>query len=456
VSKDVLRVSLPQSKDFTLDNGLAVQIVQTNRVPLVTARFDVRGAGPLLEPAEHPGLAFMTAVMLRHGTANRSSRDIAEQLDLLGVSTLAGTAGDPTAMYFSVTGLSETFDQWFPVATELLTRPSFPGDELVAIKRGFASDMAARRASSSLAASDLMVSVLVGGKSPIVPSPQMVQRVSADRLVSWHRERYVPQNTVLSIIGDADSDDVERAVRASLAGWARTSFADTPPSFREPSGRAVHMLDRPGSVQTAVMLGGLAPTRADTEYPAALLGSVALGGQSARLTRALREARGWSTNAQAALVTYKHGGMWLTYGDVSTPRTGDVLNVIVDELRRLAAEPVSAAELDDAKRAVIGGYVLNLESLPGVASYMALRRIDGLSADYWQRFPDIVQAVTAEDVRRVAAKYMDPSKMQLTAVGQRDQLVPQLTPFGPITFYDQEGRPIAGNDGNASGGPARR
>ena len=412
-------------------------------MPLVSVRFDIRGAGPLHDPPEHPGLAIMTAVMLRHGTADRSSRDIAEQLDLLGAAISAGTSGDPATIFLIATGLPDTFDQWFPLVADLVVKPSFPGDELNIAKRGFASEMAARRSTSTAAASDLMVSVMISSAAPIIASPQQIQQLPADRLVSWHRERYVPQNTVLSIAGDVDADSVERTVRSTLASWARTGFTDTPPAFRALSGRVVHVMDRPGSVQTALMLAGTAPTRADADYPAMFVGTVTLGAvQSGRLVRALREARGWSYNGQAGLLTYKHGGLWLAYGDVSTARTGDALTVFLDELRRLTTEPVTAPELEDAKRSVIGGFALNLESLAAVAANMAVRRIEGLSADYWQRFPDIIHALSAEDVRRVAAKYMDPSKSQIVAVGERDQVVPLLTPFGPITFYDSEGRPL--------------
>jgi zinc protease len=201
-------------------------------------------------------------------------------------------------------------------------------------------------------------------------------------------------------------------------------------------------MDRPGSVQTALMLSGVAPTRSDADYPSMLVGNVALGGlQSGRLVRALREARGWSYNAQAGLLTYKHGGLWLTYGDVSTARTGEALTVFVDELRRMTTEPITLPELEDAKRSVIGSFALSLESQLAVAANLAIRRIEGLSSDYWQRFPDMIHAVTAEDIRRVSAKYLDLSKAQITAVGEREQIVPLLSPFAPITFYDSEGRP---------------
>jgi zinc protease len=191
------------------------------------------------------------------------------------------------------------------------------------------------------------------------------------------------------------------------------------------------------------MLGGPSTTRADADYPAILVANMALGApQSGRLMRVLREAHGWSYNAQSGLVTYKHGGLWLAFGDVSTPRTGEALTVFLDELKRLATEPVSPSELDDAKRSLVGTFALSLENQSSVAGSMANRRTEGLSADYWQRFADLMHAVTPDDIRRAAAKYMDPSKAQVIAVGDREQIVPLLSSFGPITFYDVDGRPI--------------
>jgi zinc protease len=444
VSKDILRVSLPPSRDFTLDNGLTVQVAEMRRVPLVTVRFDVRGSGPAYEPPDSPGASFMTAIMLRAGTSDRGSRDIAERLDLLGASVSSGTTGDPGTMTLSASGLPETFDEWFPLLAEMIVKPSFPADELTIAKRSFASEMAARRATSSAAASDLIVSVLSGASSSIIASPEMLERVTADRVAAWHRERYVPQNVVLSIAGDVDPDDVEESVRASLSTWARTSFAESPPAIRVPAERGVHVLERPGSVQTTLMLGATATNRADADYPAMSIGTLVLGGmQGGRLFRALREARGWSFNPASGQVTYRHGGMWLTYADVATARTADALQVLLDELQRLGTEPMSAQELDEAKRAAVGSFALGLESLSALAANMATRRMHGLSTDYWDRFSDVLQAVTAEDIRRAAAKYMNPAKAQIVAVGEREQLVPLLAPFGPITFYNADGKPIS-------------
>jgi zinc protease len=443
VSKDVLRVSMPATRELTLDNGLAVQIAETHRVPLVTVRFDIRGAGPSYDPPQQPGVALMTAVMLRAGTGTKSSREISDRMDLLGAAPSTGTAGDPGTIVIGATGLPDTFDDWFTLLAEMLVKPSFAADELTLAKRSFGSEMATRRASSMNAASDLIVSALTGSGVPIIASPQMLAQLNADHLVAWHRERYVPQNAVLSVVGDVDPARVERLVRSVLNGWQRTTFQESPPPIRVPSTRGVHVLDRPGSVLSTVMLGGPATNRADADYPAMLLGNMTLGGMpGARLFRELRESRGWSFNPASGQVTYKHGGLWLTYADVQTPRTGDAIGVLLAELGRLAAEPVTEAELDDAKRAVIGGFALGLEMLTAQATNLANRRTEGLSADYWQRFPDVMQAVTADDIRRVAAKYLDPAKAQIAVVGDREQLLPLVSPFGPITLYDSEGKPI--------------
>ena len=286
-----------------------------------------------------------------------------------------------------------------------------------------------------------MVSVMLGSEAPIVPAPQTLLRLSADRLVSWHRERYVPQNAVLSIVGDVDQDEAERMVRAQLSGWARTSFADPTPAFRVPAARVVHVLDCPGSVQTAVMLGGMAPTRADGDYPAILLGSLTLGGQSGRLMRALREARGWSYNPQAGLLTSKHGGVWLTYGDVSSSRTGEALTVFVDELRKIATVPVSAAErpreaIRDRRVRVESGiargccgqhvHAPGRGSLFGLLAAIPRHRPGRDCGGRSPRGGQIHRSVEGTDYGGRGARL----------------LVPQLTPFGPISFYDQDGRRI--------------
>jgi zinc protease len=443
VARDVLRVRLPESREFRLDNGVWVQVLESAHVPLVTVRFDVRGAGPMYEAPDQPGVALMTAVMLRQGTADRSSREISEELDVLGAQMTVGTWGDPGGIVVTATGLPDTFERWFPIVADIVVRPSFPADELTVSKRSFAAEMAARRSTASAAAVDLFVVVAGVTPVPLVPSARMLDAVTVDQIAAWHRARYVPQNTIVSVAGAVDGGDVERLARATLAAWPATGGSETPPPIRIPESRTVHLLDRPGSVLSTLILGAPATDRADADHLPLLAANAVLGGSpAARLYRSLREARGVSVNPQSQLLTYRHGGFWLVYGDAPTGRAGEAVEAFLHEVRRLSDELVPADELDDAKRSLVGRFALTLEAQAQLASYMAMRKMEGLSADYWERYPDMLQAVTADDIRSAASRHMHVDRIQIVAVGDRDHLVAMMRPFGEVVYYNAEGSPL--------------
>src|SRR5438034_3276296 len=135
LSQDPLKVTLPKATESTLSNGLTVLIMENHRLPLISIQYNISGAGPIFEPANTPGLAGITAQMLREGTKTKSSVQIAEQIDQLGASiSAAAPFGDP-ATVINASGLSDNFEQWFALTNDLLLNPTFPGDELNRLKQ---------------------------------------------------------------------------------------------------------------------------------------------------------------------------------------------------------------------------------------------------------------------------------------------------------------------------------
>src|SRR5262249_14663788 len=134
VSKDILQVKLPRPIETTLSNGLSVMILEDHRFPLVSVQFDVNGAGPLYEPANMPGLAGTVARSLTDGTKTRTSRQIAEQIDSLGATIGAASGFGSGIASVAASGLSNNFEQWFALLTDVLLHPSFPADELAQYK----------------------------------------------------------------------------------------------------------------------------------------------------------------------------------------------------------------------------------------------------------------------------------------------------------------------------------
>src|SRR3712207_6134366 len=134
VSKEVLRVKLPKPVEATLENGLTVLVLEDHRFPVVNVSLQISGAGPVLEPADRPGLANITAPMLREGTKTRNSRQPAEEIDRPGATINASSGFGSTAAVFSASGLSDNFDQWFALLADVLMNPTFPAEELAKLK----------------------------------------------------------------------------------------------------------------------------------------------------------------------------------------------------------------------------------------------------------------------------------------------------------------------------------
>src|SRR5262245_41531137 len=148
VSKEILKVNLPKAYETTLSNGLTVIIMEDHKLPLVSIEFFMAGAGPLYEPKDLPGLANVTAQLMREGTTTRNSRKIAEETEVLGASLSVTSGFGSSAATLTASGLGDNFDKWFPLATDVLLNPSFPNDELERLKQRLRVSLRQQRTSS--------------------------------------------------------------------------------------------------------------------------------------------------------------------------------------------------------------------------------------------------------------------------------------------------------------------
>jgi zinc protease len=435
VSKDIVRVSLPSAREVTLDNGLTVVMAQEKRAPLVSVRFEIRGTGPLTAPAANAAIPLTAAMMLRQGTPSRSSRQVAEEFDTHGVSVTVGQSNDAAVMVVQANGLAETFPAWFPIVADIVVNPSFPADELTLMKRRLLSEWQNRRSTPLAVATEVLEQAIYGAELSRTLDANAFSSVTSDQLKAWHAERYVPQNTVLSVAGAVAPADVEKIVRETLGGWVKTGFAEPLPTLPPASGARVFIINRPGSVQTTLMVGTRTVDRAHGDMTPLVVANRVLGGAgTARLFVKLREERGLTFGSFSNINGYKHGGDWRAWVEFTSSRAPEALDAFFAELRRIGTEPVPEQELEDAKRSLAASFALTLEQVSQVASYMAHRRGYGLSNDYWDRFPEKLMSISQADTQRVAATYIDLSKLQIVAVGDAAQLEPLLKPFGEITI----------------------
>jgi len=447
VSKEILRVKLPNPIQATLENGLTVLIMEDHRLPNVTLQLIIKGAGALDEPANMPGLASTTAQMLREGTTIRQSKQIAEETDRLGASLFASSGfGSPEAMV-SASGLSDNFDQWFALVTDVLLHPSFPASELDKMKQRQLVSLRQQRSSPAFLAAERFNRAVYGDFPAAIVSatPESIQAMTPEMLSQWHRERYVPQNAILGIAGDVNAAQLIPKLKTALAAWKKTDFEEKlPPNPKPVTEKRILLVNRPNSVQTNLILGNIAIDRRSPDYiPMTVMNRVLGGGGAARLFIKLREEKGYTYGAYSSFAASQFPGPWRATSDVRTEVTDGAMTEFMNELRRIREEKVPTAELQESEHSLVANFALSLEQPAQLLGYAITRKIYGLPDDYWDTYPAKIAAVTADEVERVAKKYLDLDTVQIVAVGDAVKIKTALEKYGPVTVYDMEGKAAA-------------
>ncbi len=445
VSKEILRVKLPRPVEAKLDNGLTVLIMEDHRFPTVTLQLLISGAGGLYDPKDMPGLASLTAEMLREGTKTRTSRQIAEEIERMGAALGASAGfGSPEAVV-SASGLSDNFEEWFALFTDVLLDPSFPAEELKNLKERRKVQLRQQRASPGFLAQERFNRAVYGDHPAAVISPtvQSLEAVKPEDLAAWHRARYAPQNAILGIAGDVRASELIPRLNRWLAAWKKTELQETlPPRPKPAAAKRIYLVNRPNSVQTTVAMGNIAIDRRSPDYiPMVVMNRIVGGGPAARLFLNLREEKGYTYGVYSFFSAGKYPGPWRAGGDMRTEVTDGAMTEFLREIRRIREEPVPEAELEEAKRAVVAAFALSLERPEEVLSYAITRKLYGFPEDYWDTYPAKIMAVTAADVQAVARKYLVPETLQIVAVGDGAKIRSVLEKYGPVEVYDTEGRP---------------
>jgi zinc protease len=443
LSSDLLRVKLPKPVEAKLKNGLTVLIAEDHRFPAVSVQLQMSAAGALYEPANLAGLASVTAQMLREGTKSRTSKQIAEEADKTGASFGASAEFGSSVTTFGASGLSDNFDGWFPLALDVLLNPTFPARELDNLKQRLSVQLRQQRAAPGFLASERFNRAVFGAHPAAIVSAtsESLDLITPESLAKWHGERYVPQNAILGFAGNVRAAELIPKLDKWLADWKPSGLKETLPANAAPSSeRKIYLVDRPNSVQTTIALGNIAIDRRSPDYvPMVVMNHLLGGGAAARLFLNLREEKGYTYGVYSDLTALRYAGPWRAGGNMRTEVTAEAVNEFFNEIRRIRDEKVSDGELADTKRAISARFALSLEQPTGVLAFAMVQKTYGFPPDYWDNYPARIMAVTADDLQRVARKYLNPDTMQLVAVGDADKIKPALEKYGPIEVYDSTG-----------------
>jgi predicted Zn-dependent peptidase len=445
VNKEILKVNLPKAQEATLSNGLRVILLENHRVPTFTMQMVVLSGG-LSDPANYRGLATFTAALLREGTATRKSKDIAEQIDTLGATLAAGAGLASFTTNITTAGLVDNFDQTLDIFTDVIRNPKFPQEEIDKYKQRQIAQLQFQRSIPQFLAAERYQRAIYGEHPAglVAPPTESIKRITSADLAGFHATNYRPNNAMLAIVGDVTLKEIMPKLEKAFGDWQKGDVPVTKiPSAPDMGAMRIQLIDRPGSVQTVLQLGNLGIERTNPDYFALLvMNQIFGGGPAARLFLNLREKNGFTYGAYSNFGSSKFRGTVTSSSEVRTEVTEGAMREFMYEIKRIRDEKVSPVELENAKRAIVGGFALSLEQPNALLQNIVTQKLYDLPANYWDTYPQIVSNITAEDVQRAAQKYVSPSNLQIIAVGDASKAREVLAKYGTVEVYDAEGQPI--------------
>ncbi|HTK27966.1 MAG TPA: pitrilysin family protein [Vicinamibacterales bacterium] len=450
VSNDIVKIRLPKPAEADLGNGVHLMVLEDHRAPQIQFSVIVPGAGGYYDPADEPGLAAVTAALMREGTASKSSSQISQQLEVMAASLgITASSSSPDAT-ISGACLTDQATKLIDLAIDVVLHPTFPEDELARYRQRMQAQLSQQRANPGFLAAE-MFSRAVYGSHPAARmglTPESIARITREDLVQFHRAHYVPDGALLAIAGDVSMLQARMVLEGKLAAWKKPPVVTTV-AVRDPApiaGPGVFLVARPSSVQTNLVVGTQAVERTSPDYDAlVVMNKILGGGPTGRLFIHLREEKGYTYGAASGLSTPAYRGEWQASTNVRTDVTEAALTDLLDEIRQMRDTAVSDEELADAKRSLVAQYALELESPAQLVSLAVNRWRFKLGADYYDRYAERINAVTSEQVQQVARKYLAPERLQIVAVGDPVRLTDTLKKLGPVETYDADGNRVGGS-----------
>lgn len=437
-------VDFPPYEIRILANGLTVLVVPHHEQPSVSFRLMLR-AGTMQEPAEKPGVASFVAGLLNQGTSTRSAGQLADAIESAGGMIGVGSGSELAFVNGAV--IKDQTDLMLGLASDLVRNPAFDTQEIDRYRSQALSALDVSYDDPDYLASRVVDRLIYGTHPYGRPSEgtrDSIRRLTRDDLVAFHRAWFVPNNTLLAIVGDLTARDAFAAADRAFGSWPRRDVPVVavlePPS---PARRLV-VIDRPGSSQTEIRVGQIGVARGNPDLVPLELAVRILGGEGAnRLFGVLRSDRGLTYGASADLITNQQAGDIVAETDTRPEATAEVLRLMVQEFARLRKDPVNPAELHGAQDFVVGNFPLTIESSGAIATQVLAYLFYGVDPAEIRMYREKVERVTTMDVQRVVRRFLKPDQLSIVLVGDASVFAGQLKALG---LGDVERIPVADLD----------
>ncbi len=414
--------TLPQMTTYTLDNGMQVTLIPYGNVPKVTLLAAVRTGN--IDDGGNVWLADLTGALMQKGAGGMDASQMAEAAAGMGGGISLSTGLNVTTADMDV--LSEDAPQAIGLVAQLLQHPDLKAEELEKVRADLLRNLAVAKSTPQSIASEAFQGTIYPDHpyGRVYPTNEQLAGYTLDQVKAFHAQNFGAARTHLYVVGQYDEAGVRDAVTKAFGSWKSGAAPTAMPASVNAEPKVV-LIDRPGAPQSQVMIGQrVDKPGGDVAFRAM---NTLLGGYfSSRITRNIREDKGYTYSPHGVFSDRVEGAHWLEEAAVTAEATGPAITEIYKEVRRMQDEPPSAGEVQGIKNYMNGTFVIGLASRGGMANSLATYDLLGLGADYLNSYVGKVSALTAVDFQNAAKQELPIDRMSVVVVGPLESVRPQL------------------------------
>jgi len=433
------KFSMPQPKRIQLPNGMVIFLQEDRELPLIRGTANIRG-GARDVPAAKAGLTGIYAQSWRTGGTTAKTGDELDQF-LEARAARVETGGDADSTIVSIDVLKDDFDAVYPIWLDVLRDPAFREDKIVLAKTQANTGISRRNDEPGGITGREANKLAYGPDSPYARQTEYatIASITRDDLLDFHKRTVHPNNIIVSFIGDFDAAKMEKRLRDTFGSWKRGPQVAKPDPAIAAAKPGLYLVSKSDVTQANIaMLHTSAVERSSPDYPAiAVMNEILSGGFSGRLMSTLRSQRGLTYGVGGSLsAPWDHPGTFRVQMATKSGTTLESIEALKGEVTRLVTAPVTAEELSLAKESILNAFVFTMDTRGKALGQQVSLELYGYPKDYYLKFPAAIEKVTAEDVERVATKYVHPDQLAVLVVGNEKDFEKPLSSLGSVTPID--------------------
>jgi zinc protease len=437
----------PDFRTARLSNGLRVLHVKRDGAPMVNMRLIVDTGYGEGDAGDPPGLGPLAMSLLDEGAGRRSGLEIADELDRLGASLFVSGGGETTSVDLST--LTIALDPALDIFADVIRRPSFNVADFDRLRQQQAQSLRQSEREPNAIASRVMARRLWGDTHPYgrLATPETLEAVTLEGAKAFHQRWFGPNNAVLLVVGEVGLEEILPKIESRFADWAPATAQRTAPTRpARPRAPEVLLIDRPGALQSVILVGSTqGPRDPESEFALSAFNAMFGGNFTSRVNMNLREDKGWSYGARSSL----GGGRGPRSFVVSAPVQTDATRGALEELRKeltgvVGGRPPSAEELETVQTNAILGLSGRWENAAAVVDTLADIALFDLPPDFYDRFAAGIRGVDLDAVRSAARSLIPDQNHLWVIVGDREKIEADVRALniGAVTVVGPNGDPL--------------